>query len=157
MEHIPRILNCAAVKVFAVLETATQPVSRPMVTQVAVCRRSAPPLFAVFGCDNHWQTLYSELFDSIDRAIDYAEHIYPGLADRWLSPQAAVTLRKSEEKYLSCAFCGHHFSQAEQFFLGTFACICPRCVDEFYHQVHKKDRFVRYMPGHHNLIDRRPA
>jgi len=144
MKHIPRILNCAAVKVFAVLETATPPVSRPMVSQIAVCRRSASPLFAVFYCDAQWQTLHSELFDSMDHAIGHAQQDYPELTGKWLSPQAAVILRESEKQSLYCAFCGETFTHTSKLVTGEHASICHHCLSELYLQHHRQGQFAPY-------------
>jgi hypothetical protein len=100
MTHIPRILNCAAVKVLAVLDddhltdhadtdVAANP-SRNDVTQLAICQRKGDSRFQFYCCDKDWRTVSTEYFDSLDLATTYAEQQYPGVNEQWITPAVAV-------------------------------------------------------------------
>lgn len=100
MSHIPRILNCAAVKVLAVLnETQITKQSnsevellQPLndVTQLAICQKKGESRYQMYFCNDDWTTLSTEYFDSLETARRYAEAKYPGIGSHWITPALAA-------------------------------------------------------------------
>lgn len=142
MNHIPRILNCAAVRLFATLErvdpsrpTGTKSISRPRdsVSQLAICQRHGAEGYEVYYCDSTWNTLDDKHFDNLDAALTQAGKEYPEIIGKWIEPIVAAKLAESGGWELCCAFCGKKYSNLESLTIGDHAAICNECIARLHH------------------------
>lgn len=143
MRHIPRVLNCTTVKLFAALDDGEKPQPNRLlnqaahracnVTQLAICQKREEVGFALYHCDDDWKTLRTRYFDSIDEAVRNAEVEYPGVSVKWLKPQEAARRQGKYALDPHCAFCGKTFSGYEKLIAGDGSYICHGCID-YYHQ-----------------------
>lgn len=149
MVNIPRILNCAAVKLFAVLDDPRQQyqqraikIEPARIAQLAICQAKGDRRVSMFCCDANWKTLHTEYFDSIENAINRAETIYPGSYERWISPSEAANKRHQIGNDRRCSFCGEIGLTPSNCIAGDDASICYDCIQRFYpqtrHLFHKK-------------------
>lgn len=142
MRHIPRILNCTAVKMFAALDGGemseldrilNQAAHRAChVTQLAICQKREGMGVALYYCDDDWKTLRTRYFDGIDEAVRNAEVEYPGISVKWLKPQEAARHQGKYAVEPRCAFCGKTFSGYEKLVAGDGAYICYGCIDDYH-------------------------
>lgn len=142
MRHIPRILNCAAVKLFSVLSTVS--VQKPAdkceqalyrsddITQLAICQKNEGAEFALFYCDDDWKTLRSRYFDTLDEAVRNADAEFPRVSVTWLTPQEAAKRQEKHAMIPRCAFCGTTFSGYEKLIAGDGSSICYGCIDDYH-------------------------
>jgi len=143
MKHIPRILNCAAVKLIAVLDILSEQQSTGIdnqgtqhpdeIAQLAICQKSEGKGVALFYCDDDWKTLRSRYFDTLDEAVRNANVEYSAVSVTWLTPQEAARRQGKYAMDPHCAFCGKAFSGYEKLIAGDGSYICHGCVD-YYHE-----------------------
>lgn len=159
MKHIPRILNSAVVRLFAVLDHTVPAPSNPLkppeqnpleITQLAICQRFDQGDYALFYCDSTWRALRQQSSTTLDEAIQIADRDYPGSALLWLDPIVVSRLPHEAGESPHCAFCNTAASAIVDLIAGKHACICHDCIDRLYHQYHSSDRRTRVTPARQN-------
>src|SRR5579864_3075965 len=125
----PPVLDCARVIEYAVLNESVGYAGRTLlfvdgkelgqVPCLAICADKNLRGVLLFHCDREWNVLGCSAYESVSKAKDRAESIYPGLSACWVD--AHVT-EEQAERYLyelfgdeRCSFCDKRPDQVEQF------------------------------------------
>lgn len=92
------------------------------------------PGSVVFHCDEDWISLAISDAETIEKAKEEVERIYPGVSwiDTNVTVEEALAYYDSETAGLKCSFCGKRPFQVEGMIEAPTATICRGCVEEFY-------------------------
>lgn len=106
------------------------------VPRLAICEEKSSGGVLLFHCDEEWNVLGCARYDSIARAKNKAEWIYPGLRPSWI--ESGVS-EDEAERYLDehfanerCSFCGKRADKVNQLFSKDSVFICDSCVEAFH-------------------------
>jgi hypothetical protein len=110
------------------------------VPRLAICEERSSGRVLLFHCDDEWNVLGCAVYDSVAKAKNKAEWIYPGLLPSWAESGVSEV---EAERYLDelfanerCSFCGKRADRVNQLFSRDSVFICDGCVDEFHRTLH---------------------
>ncbi len=113
------------------------------VPRLAICQPFGEAQFFLFHCDEDWEVLGGEPYESVTEAKGRAERIYPGVSACWIDRQITEAEAKDyveqEFGHERCRFCGRWPLDVQQMVVHERGGpICNFCIDEFHAFIHEE-------------------
>ncbi len=121
------------------------------VPRLAICQSFDSDELWLFYCDDEWQTIGAQAWNSpddgqtgsIEDVKRSAENYYSGISSRWIALnvtfEEAKALYEELEREFACSFCGKGPDELRSVFRGPQANICGECVRKLYDMLDEPD------------------
>jgi len=150
MDQPPKLIDCALLKAFAILDSTVVFTNRTQVfvdgnriervPGLAICQQLDETDFLLFYCNDRWDVLGVDGFNTLQSAMERAEVEYIGVSKLWQFPNVQITDLAPEDLEPKCSFCGKPYFKVEGFFEGTNAQIRFDCVRKFHDDLAKPEQ-----------------
>lgn len=142
-QNPPPVLDCARVLDYAVLDSGVEFSGHSLlfvngqelgaVPCIAVCEDMKTSDILLFHCAADWNVLGCSAHPSVGDAKLRAEHVYRGVASRWVhanvSRDAARTFLDDQFGHKECSICGKRPYEVNSILQRGSVWICDRCAD----------------------------